>query len=125
VIVWSSLLGGCARPIVGRHGQTGLEALYHGRTLTADLPLSVPVPSVAAAAEQHLRATGWTITASDVTNQRARVVARPPDDRLAGRMEMVATREARTVHLMLEVEPFGSEAVSRSVLDGMVRRLGL
>ena len=110
---------------MGRHGQTGLEALYHGRTLTAELPLAVPVPSAAAAAEQHLRATGWTITASDVTSQRARVVARPPDDRLAGRMEMTASRTARSVHVMLEVEPFGSEAVSRSVLDGMVRRLGL
>ncbi|GJM17874.1 MAG: hypothetical protein DHS20C14_00870 [Phycisphaeraceae bacterium] len=125
VVVAGLVLGGCAdRTTYVAAGRTGLEARYDGVDVEVDLPANVPVPSVVAAGEQVLLRRGHTITASQATGQRGRVVGRPGSRRLHRKVEVDARQIPGATRVWVKVQPGGDEAASRSILEDMLIRMG-
>jgi hypothetical protein len=122
-------MGGCATtprgPTYGWHGQEqAIVGVYAVDTLHSQLPEIVPPQSVRAAAERTLRARGYTITTSEATNDRTRVVARPPDARLFKRVIVGSSLAPQGTRVSVHIEPGGNETTSRDMLDSILTLLG-
>lgn len=101
------------------------HATYRGWTLSTNLPAEARVPAVVAAAEQTLRARGYTITTSDSTEEEGEVVAHPPRTNNLPRIVIASARGVSSTTVDMRVEPFGDQELCRSVLDGMLQRMGM
>lgn len=126
-VVSALSLGACnpkRDPSYGWHGQEPVVAVYANKTLQTELPQTVPPQSVRAAAERLLRDRGYTITSSEATNDRTRVVARPPDSRLFRRIVVGSSLGSGGTRLSVHIEPGGNETTSRDMLEGMLTLLG-
>ena len=94
------------------------------RKLTADLPPEVRVPAVIAAARATLIERGYSIQSFDATEDSGTVSAVPPD---AGWFESVEVRARQTgtgTEVRIVHEPVGNQTRSRSILDGVLAKLG-
>jgi hypothetical protein len=125
MVVGLSFLGACSpqAKVQGSNGDT--VATYHRMTLRANLPAESRVPAVMAAADQTLRARGYTIVRSSATEEKGEVVAHPPRSDNLPRLVIESERGVSSTIVDLRVEPFGDQDLCRSVLDGMLQRLGL
>jgi hypothetical protein len=101
------------------------HATYRGWTLTTNLPAEARVPAVVAAAEQTLRARGYTITTSDSTEEVGEIIAHPPRTTNLPRIVIASSRGVSSTTVDMRVEPFGDQELCRSVLDGMLQRMGM
>lgn len=107
-------------------GDRGLVASYSGFSLSADLPAEARVPAVVAAAEQTLRARGYTIDSNESTEESGRLIARPPrTNDPYPRLVVGVTASGDASHITLTYQPLGDQELCRSVLDGILSRLGL
>ena len=125
----SLAFAGCrATPVpsggAGRDGQR-TSASFRLRTLRADLPPSVRVPAIAAAAEDALRDRGYAVTSSRVTADSASISAEAPDAGLFESIEVSARQSARGTRVTVVCEPLGNRTLSSAVLDAILARLGL
>ncbi len=117
---------GCSSPQVKTQGtQQDITATYKGRTLRADLPGTARVPAVIAAADQTFRARGYAVQRSTATEDAGEIVANAPRHSSLPRVVVSASRGVETTGVEVMVEPFGDQELSRSVLDGVLQRLGL
>lgn len=111
-------------PQLSSHGREHITAAYSLGTLTCDLPDSVRVPAIMAAAEGALRGRGYSISAKASTDDRGRIYARAPRE---SRIEGVSI-EARVTgaghQVSVHVDPLGDDARSRALLDDILARLG-
>jgi hypothetical protein len=98
--------------------------VYQAKSLQSELPGSVPPQSVRAAAERTLSARGYTVTTSEATNDRARVVGRPPDGRLFRRVVVGSSLSAGGTRVAVTIEPGGNETTAREILESMLTLLG-
>jgi hypothetical protein len=94
-------------------------------TLRANLPTESRVPAVVAAAEQTLRNRGYTIVTSTATEEKGEIIAHPPNSDHFPRLVIEASRGVSSTIVDVSAEPFGDQDLCRSVLDGMLQRLGL
>lgn len=117
-------LAGC-RSRQAIQGEGGVVATYKLPTLSADLPDEARVPAVIAAAEQTVRARGYSVARSGATEERGELVCRPPRISDYPTIQVRATRVAVGTRVAVRCEPFGDEHLSRSLLDGILVRLGL
>lgn len=126
VLIAALLLAGCASkpPSYGWHGREQIAAVYVARSLQSELPASIPPQSVRAAAERTLSARGYTITSTEATNDRARVVARPPDSRLFRRIVVGSSLSPGGTRVAVSIDPGGNETTARDVLESMLTLLG-
>jgi hypothetical protein len=126
LLMYFAAAAGC-QPSVSSHGQRrDVLAAYQFRTLEARLGPEVQVLTVKAAAEQALRSRGYVISDASGGNDRCRVVARLSGDGDWDRLVVeswVADRPPATM-VSVTCEPWGDEALSRTVLDGVLNRLG-
>lgn len=106
-------------------GQTGVVAVYRYPTLTADVPETTRVPAVIAAAEETFRARGYSVLQSSSTEESGLVQALPPRTGDYPRLTVVAVRVPSGTQIRISQEPYGSQELSRSLLDGVLARLGL
>lgn len=111
-------------PSYGWHGRERIAAVYAGKALQSELPGSIPPQSVRAAAESTLSARGYTITSTEATNDRTRVVARPPDSRLFRRIIVGSSFSSGGTRVAVTIEPGGNETTARQVLKSMLTVLG-
>jgi hypothetical protein len=118
------LLVGCS-PQVKSQGKQDTVATYSNLTLRANLPTDARVPAVLSAAEQTLRARGYAIEASSSTEEKGEVIAHPPRTRDWPKITITASRGVSSTVVDLRVKPFGDQELCRSVLDGMLQRLGM
>ena len=128
LIVILGLVGGGVSGCQSRastHGKDGIEATYSAGTLTSRLPDSVNTRQVMAAAEQMLRDRGYSILENAQTDDSGRLVAVPPRDSLTPRVTILGRTTAGGVRVDIGIAPFGSQDLSTSLLDGILRRLGL
>jgi hypothetical protein len=123
-IAASLVLSACSTPVARPHGERGITATYTRGTLHATLPEPARVPAAIAAAEV-LRARGYSIAESRSTEEVGEITARPPRTTDWPKLTILAERGPRGTNLSLFVTPFGDQELCRSVLDGMLRRLGL
>ncbi len=107
------------------HGQRDVEATYVGRTLTAELPDEARVPAVIAAAEQTFRARGYAIRDGAMSEEEGSVVGIPPNTTEYPRVEVTARRTSLGTQVDIRYLPLGEEQLSRSILDGILKRLGM
>ena len=112
-----------SRPAI--QGDTAVVATYKFPTLSANLPDEARVPAVIAAAEQTVRARGYSVSRSGATEEQGVLVCRPPRTTDYPTIEVRATRVAVGTRVAVRCEPFGDEHLSRSLLDGILSRLGL
>ena len=121
-----AVLPGCMSqpPSYGWHGREHIAAVYVNRSLQSQLPETVPPGSVRAAAERVLSARGYTITTSEATNDRTRVVARPSDSRLFKRVIISSSLSAGGTRVGVKIEPGGNETTARDLLESMLTLLG-
>ena len=121
-------IGGCAGAGADRvklQGRSGLAAVYEGGWVSVTAPDTVRVGGAIAAAESVLRARGYSIDRSEATEEGGRVVALPPRSGGSPRVVVMSERTGAGVVIRVKREPFGDEQVSRSVMDGVLKALGL
>ncbi|MBL9031786.1 MAG: hypothetical protein JNM80_08770 [Phycisphaerae bacterium] len=118
------ILFGCADQPVA-HGQSdAVLARYRFRRLTADLPASIRVPAVAAAADSALRDRGYSITDARVNDDRADLTAKPFDPTFLESMSVSVRQAATGTRLDIIATPLGDRARSHALLDAILDRLG-
>lgn len=105
--------------------ERSVVAAYGVRKLRTELPMTVRVPAVIAAADAALRDRGYAVRSSRTTEDSGRVEGLP---RGAGPLKSVVVM-ARVVPDGTRVEvllkPWGDEEQSRAILDDILVRLGL
>jgi hypothetical protein len=116
---------GCSPQVKTQGTNETITAAYQGRTLKADLPAKARVPAVIAAADQTFRARGYAVQRSAATEEEGEIVANAPRYNNLPRVVLSATRTATATSVKVTVEPFGDQELSRSVLDGVLQRLGM
>ncbi len=118
-------LSGCSKPQIATQGSRGIEAKYSLGRLSATLPPEASVPATIAAADQTARARGYTVVSSYSTDERGNLVCRPPRSDSFPRVTIWANRVSAGTETTLELQPFGDQELCRSLLDGILQRLGL
>lgn len=124
-LVILALLSSACQPTVRAQGQRSLTATYQGTTLSTALPPAVRVPAAIAAAEETLRARGYSVSRVEATEERGRITGRPPHTSDFPRVVISAIRQPSGTRLDIRWDPFGDEEACRSILDGILQRLGL
>lgn len=119
-----TMLAACGTE-TAQQGSSDLTAAYRMRTLSTVLPGSARVPAVIAAAEETVRARGYSVESSAATEDAGRLVVRPPRTSDFPKMTIEASAVGHGTRVTFTVSPFGDEEMSRSVLDGVLQRLGL
>jgi hypothetical protein len=124
LLVIAAVSCGCS-PAVKSQGQHGVTASYSGRTLSARLPAEAGVPVVAAAMDKVLRDRGYLVASSSVTADTATIVAKAPRVDNYPRVTLTARTGADATVVTIMNEPFGDQEQCRSLLDAVLRELGL
>lgn len=109
-----------------RQGASGVEATYHFRTLSAQVPSDkARVGAVMAAATDVFTRRGYAIKSNEVTDYKGLIVGIPPRHTDFPRVNFQASDFGD--HTLIEVtcDPLGNEELSRSVLESVLARLGL
>ncbi|USN99263.1 MAG: hypothetical protein H6810_00880 [Phycisphaeraceae bacterium] len=112
-------------PRVGWQGQTPVLASYAAGVLSTELPMGVGVHSTIAAARMTLERRGYTITATEATDDTGRVVARPGDPALMRKITITARLRTTGTSVSIRTDPGGNEQYERDVLERMLTLLGL
>ena len=115
---------GCTQPVKTQGGER-IEAVYSGRTLSARLPGSVSVQAFAAALDKVLRDRGYLVEKTSTTADISTTVARAPRRDNFPRITITARTGADATVVTLVTEPFGDQEQCRSILDAVLRELGL
>lgn len=117
---------GCQPSIASQGQRRDVLAAYQFRTLEAKLGPEVQVLTVKAAAEQTMRSRGYVISTASGGNDHCRVVAKSNGDGDWDQLVIESWVADRPLATMVSVtcEPWGDEALSRAVLDGVLNRLG-
>ncbi len=122
-VVLASGLGACS-PQLSSHGHEHITAAYSLGTLTCDLPDTVRVPAIMAAAEGALRGRGYSITSKASTDDRGRIYARAPRDSRVEGVSIEARVTSAGHQVSIHFDPLGDDARSRVLLDDLLARLG-
>jgi hypothetical protein len=101
-----------------------VTANYRYRGLTADLPPSVRVPAVVAAAQSVFRDRGYAIRSVAATEDSGHVEAVPPDPGVLESMSVSVTLAGGGPRIKIISEPLGNQVRSRIILDAILARLG-
>lgn len=115
-------LAACQPTVAAQGRDRNVDAAYQFRTLSAKLDPTIQVLTVSAAAEQTLRARGYTVTRASATADTARVSAKR-----GGSSDTVVIESwlgDRFTGVSVTCEPWGDQATSRALLDGVLNRLG-
>ncbi|HYE62194.1 MAG TPA: hypothetical protein VD997_09370 [Phycisphaerales bacterium] len=124
ILALVTLLPACS-PEVKTHGpRQDVTATYHNAALSTSLAPTARVPAVIAAADQTLRARGYAVQRSTATEEAGELIANAPRYNNYPRVRVRATRADAATLLEVKVEPFGDQELSRSVLDGILQKLG-
>ena len=121
------IISGCKAPQAKYdwHGQEELFAVFQLGSLHSTLPPEVSVHSVVAAAQMTLQRRGYTITASESTDDQGHVIARPADGRTISRVKITVRLVDGGTSVSIRTYPGGNEHVFRDILERMLTRLGL
>lgn len=116
-------LAACS-PQLSTHGRENLTAEYSLGNLTCELPDSVRVPAIMAAAEASLRARGYSISSKSTTDDHGRIYARAPREFAIEGVSIETSVTSAGHQVTIHVDPFGDQARSRVLLDDILARLG-
>lgn len=119
------LVGTGCQPAVRNQGQEGLLATYSMMTLTADLPERARVQAVIAAADAVVRSRGYGVELVRATEEEGSLLAIPPKSAGSPRVWIHAARVEGGTRVRINPQPWGDEDVARSLLDGILARLGM
>jgi hypothetical protein len=126
VVAAAALMGlaGCHSTKYAAHEYAGqrVVAQYSGRTLFAELPSSVRVAAVIAAADENFRSHGYTVLDKDSTEEEGRCVAHAPGKDIT-RVVVRSKRGGHGTEVTVVYEPFGEEELSRYHFDGILQHL--
>ncbi len=119
------LLAACQGTPAYQGSQRDVLATFRVRRLTADLPGTVRVPAVVAAAKSALLSRGYTITSSTATEDAGQVEAAPAEAGLFESMSVYIRQSSNGTKVQIIAEPIGNQTRSRAILDAMLTELGM
>lgn len=119
------VLAGCSSQQAYPQSDRKLVATFRGRSLTADLPGEIRVPSVAAAAELALRHRGYGVTRSQTTEDFVKIEGEGPQSGFCEKVVIRARQIPSKTRVEIVAEPLGDQTLSRSILDEMLAGLGM
>lgn len=125
VLTGAGAPAGCKARAAYQGSDRSVMAAYGLRKLRTELPPTVRVPAVVAAADAALRDRGYAVTSSHASEDAGRVEGEP---RGAGVLESVvvsARLVADSTRVEVVIKPWGDEPKSRAILDAILIRLGL
>jgi hypothetical protein len=117
-------LVGCKTTTAYQGSDGQVAASYQIRKLSAELPPEVRVPAVVAAARATLLERGYSIQSADATEDTGSVSAVPPDAGLFESVEVDVKQTPQGTMVRIINEPIGNQTRSRSILDGVLAKLG-
>ncbi len=120
-----AMLPACSTPIPVSQGRTNVMATYDMPHLSAVLPVEARVPAVIAAAEATVRARGYAVVDISSAEEIGKVVARPPRTSDIPTVRIESYKVFQGTKVVVTFWPWGDNAASRSILDGILQRLGL
>ncbi|MCC6677416.1 MAG: DUF3568 family protein [Phycisphaerales bacterium] len=123
-LIAAAATAGC-RSTVESQGKSRTSAAYSTGTLSADLPSTVRVQAVIAAAESALRDRGYTIGTRRAAEDSGFVEGKLPRPGLLEKTKVEARVSGGGTRVLVKVEPWGDEAASRAILDDLLKRLGM
>ncbi len=104
--------------------QRDQKATFSVRSLRTELPPETDIAAIAAAGEAAFRARGYSIREKNVTRTEASVFANSPQDGWLDCTVLRAYVTPQGTGMTIRVEPWGDEAVSRTLMDDVLARLG-
>jgi len=117
-------MSGCRATPAYQGGQRSVLATYRFRRLTADLPPTVRVQAVVAAARQALAHRGYAVTPG-TTEDSGRVLATAPSAGMLESVEVSARIVPDGTRVEIIIDPLGNQVESRAILDAILARLGM
>jgi hypothetical protein len=111
------------KPRTYQQGQTGIESTWSGDMLWAEVPATVP--ATLSAANQTVRARGYSIERSLTDDHSGEIVCRPPRSTNFPRVNIDARSVGTRTRLTIRVVPWSDRDLCRSLLDGILERLAL
>lgn len=115
---------GC-RATPGNQGrERAITATYYLGTLVADLPESVRVPAVIAAARAALAGRGYSAV-PETTHRSGRVVGAAPVSGILDKVTVSAREIPGATRVEVKIDPFGDQTESRAILDAVLVLLGM
>lgn len=121
----AGLLPACKARSAYQGADRSIVAAYRVRKLRTELPPTVRVQAVILAADAALRDRGYAVTSSRATEDAGHVEAEPRDAGSFDSVEVTARVIPAGTRIEIRVNPWGDEAKSRAILDGILARLGL
>lgn len=118
------LLPGCKATPAYQGGTHPVLATYRFRTLTAQLPATMRVPAVMAAARQALADRGYAVQFNR-TEDDGKLIALPPGGGDFDRTVVRADEAPDGTWVQITIEPGGGQPRARAILDGILTRLGM
>ncbi|MEO0513555.1 MAG: hypothetical protein AAF108_11790 [Planctomycetota bacterium] len=115
--------GGCAR--VAEQGRTGVKATFFVHTLWAEIDRSVRPTDVQAAARKSMAEQGMSVFKDRVSAATSELAGQEPGDRWPKRIVIESRDTGASTLVWLTMRPRGDEVALRTLLDAMLRQLGV
>ena len=121
----ASAVGGGCQTTYSSHqlGDQRVVARYGGRSLHADLPRSIRVPAVIAAADGVARSRGYSVLKSEATEEVGRISSTPPGKDSVQRVVVHASKGDHGTEIRVSYEPFPDRRLCESILDAILATL--
>lgn len=104
-------------------GEQRVVAKYTGRSLFAEVPSTVRVPAVIAAADEVARARGYTVLKTESTEEAGMISSVPPaKDSIQQVIVHANTGDHGTV-IQVTYSPFPDRQLCESIFDAILARL--
>lgn len=116
--------GGC-QTTYSQHqlGEMRVVAKYGGRSLFAEVPDSVRVPAVIAAADEVVRGRGYSVLRKEATEEVGVLASVPPAKDTIQRVMVHAEKGDHGTSIRVAYEPFPDRELCESIFDAILAKL--
>lgn len=104
-------------------GEQRVVAKYTGRTLFAEVPSTIRVPAVIAAADDVVRARGYTVLRTESTEERGMLASVPPAKDSIQQVVVRAETGDHGTAIRVSYEPFPDRQLCESIFDAILAKL--
>lgn len=104
-------------------GEQRVVAKYNGRALFAEVPETVRVPAVIAAADEVARSRGYTVLKKESTEEAGYISVVPPARDAITRLVIHADRVDVGTSIRVSYEPFPDRQLCESFFDAILAKV--
>jgi hypothetical protein len=104
-------------------GEHRVVAKYGGRSLFVEVPETVRVPAVIAAADEVVRSRGYSVLRKESTEEKGMIASVPPAKDTIQRVIVRAEAGDHGTAIRVSYEPFPDRRLCESILDAILAKL--